>query len=97
LSGNARWGSRFCYLGRVASATQLIEDAIDEPCRFGRLGWDGRLLAIAERLKNRLDFPVDRKAAGLRLREDECVIDENVELTGRARRDFGSFTKPPFE
>ena len=97
LSGNARRGSRFRYLARVASATQFIEDTIDEPCRLGRLGWDGRLLASAERLEDRLDFPVDRKAAGLRLRENQRVIDENVELAGRARRDFASFTKPPFE
>ena len=82
---------------RCASATQLVEDTTDEPCRLGRLGRGGRLLAIAERLENRLHFSIHRKAAGLGLRENQRVIDENVELTGRARRDFGSFAIPPFE
>ena len=84
-------------LARFASAAQLVEDTIDEPCRLGHLGRGGRLLAIAERLENRLHFSIHWKAAGLRLRENQRVIDENVELTGRAGRDFGSFAKPRFE
>jgi hypothetical protein len=88
---------QFCYLMRFASATQFIEDATDEPCRFLRLGRDGRLLAIPERLENCFHFPVDWKTAGLRLREKQRVIDDHVELTGRARRDFGRLAKPPFE
>ena len=85
------------YLAPFASATQLVEDAIDEPCGLVRLGRDRRLLAVAERLENRLHFPVDREAAGLCLREDQRVIDQDVELTARARRDFGRLAKPPFE
>jgi hypothetical protein len=85
------------YLARFSSATQLIENAIDESCRFLRLGREGRFLAIPERLENCLHFPVDWKTAGLRLREKQRVIDENVELTGRTRRDLGRLAKPPFE
>ena len=88
---------QFRYLLRFASATESIEDATDEPCRFRRLGRDGRFLAIPERLENCLHFPVGWKTAGLRFREKQRVIDEYVELTGRARRDFGRFAKPPFE
>lgn len=88
---------QFRYLARFASATQFIEDATDEPCRFLRLGRDGRLLTIPERLENCLHFPVGWKTAGLRLREKQRVIDDHVELTGRARRDLGRLAKPPFE
>ena len=97
LPGKPGGTYRFRSSARFALATQLVEDAIDEPCRFGRLGRGGRRLAVAERFENRLYLAVDREAAGLRLRENQRVIDENVELSARARRDFGSFAKPPFE
>ena len=59
-----------------------------------RRGW---FLAIANRLEHRFHFPIDRKAASLRLGEDQAVVHEHIELAGFAGRDFGRFAEAPFE
>jgi len=66
----------------TGSAAKLVHDPSHQTCGPRLIGRRWRLLAVADRLEDRFHLAFEREAPGLRLREDQQVVDKYVELSG---------------